>query len=556
MFYRAYGTILAVAMAALPVAVAAQVIPPSEQPGRERERFLQPQAPQALPAGPAMRLPSTVAPKGAEKISLRVRSVRVTGSTVYTATQLEPLYADLVGRRVSLTAIYALAQRITAKYGSDGYVLSRAVIPPQDLDPKGAIIHVQVVEGYIDKVEWPQQVSRYRNFFAEYAAKITAERPANIHTIERYLLLAGDLPGLKFSTALRPSQEPAASVLVVQVAEKPVDANAHIDNRGTPAQGPFEYYGSTTFNNLLGWQEALTFTYAGTVPLQELNYAALNYRQVLNSEGLTFFADFSDVLGEPGTLPLQQLGYRTFGPYGDVGLSYPVIRSREANLTLSGQFFASDNQGDVLGAPFSDDRLRGFRGKAQGDFADAWQGISQAYAIVSQGIEGLGSTQNGNPLASRAVGRVDFTKLEGYLARTQPLPSNFSLYVAAYGQYAFDPLLVPEQCGFGGRYFGRAFDPSQILSDSCVEATAELRYDFRPLSPQMSQAQLYGFTDWGDLYTRAASLGTPAAVNAASIGAGMRLGFFNHVSADLSIAKGVEGPAEGWRFFFVIGASY
>ena len=323
MFYRAYGAILAVAMAALPVAAAAQVIPPSAQPGRERERFLQPQTPQAQPAGPTVTLPSTLAPKGAEKISLHVRIVRVTGSTVYTAAQLEPLYADLVGQRVSLAAIYALAQRITAKYGSDGYVLSRAVIPPQDLDPKGAIIHVQVVEGYIDKVEWPQQVSRYRNFFAEYAAKITAERPANIHTIERYLLLAGDLPGLKFSTALRPSKEPAASVLVVQVAEKSIDANAHIDNRGTPAQGPFEYYGSTTFNNLLGWQEALTFTYAGTVPLQELNYAALNYRQVLNSEGLTFFADFSDVLGEPGTLPLQQLGYRTFGPYGDVGLSYP-----------------------------------------------------------------------------------------------------------------------------------------------------------------------------------------------------------------------------------------
>ena len=210
----------------------------------------------------------------------------------------------------------------------------------------------------------------------------------------------------------------------------------------------------------------------------------------------------------------------------------------------------------MLGGTLSDDRLRGFRGKAQGDFADAWQGINQAYAIVSQGIEGLGSTQNGNPLASRAVGRVDFTKVEGYLARTQSLPSNFSAFVAAYGQYAFDPLLVPEQCGFGGRYFGRAFDPSQVLSDSCVEATAELRYDFRPLSPQMSQAQLYGFTDWGDLYTRAASLGTPAVTNAASIGAGVRLGFFNHVSADLSIAKGIEGPPEGWRFFFIIGASY
>ena len=65
-----------------------------------------------------------------------------------------------------------------------------------------------------------------------------------------------------------------------------IDANAHIDNRGTPARGPFEYLGSATINNLFGQHEALTFTYAGVVPLNELNYAALDYKQVLTSEGL------------------------------------------------------------------------------------------------------------------------------------------------------------------------------------------------------------------------------------------------------------------------------
>jgi hypothetical protein len=95
---------------AVPAVAVAQVIPPSEQPGRERERFLQPQAPLAQPAGPAVTLPSTIAPKGAEKIFLRVRGMRITGSTVYPPEQqLAPLYADLVHKRVPLTEIYALA---------------------------------------------------------------------------------------------------------------------------------------------------------------------------------------------------------------------------------------------------------------------------------------------------------------------------------------------------------------------------------------------------------------------------------------------------------------
>lgn len=541
------------AMLAVPVVADAQVIPPSEQPGRARERFTQPPTPQAQPSGPGITLPSTVAPKGAEKIKIRVRGVRITGSTVYSDEQLSALYADMVGQRVSLAAIYELAQRITAKYGNDGYVLSRAIVPPQQLNPKGAIVRIEVVEGYIEKVEWPERLARYRDFFTSYAAKITAERPANIRTMERYLLLAGDLPGLKFSTSLRPSQHVGASVLVVEITEKPIDANAHIDNRGTSARGPLEYLASATLNNLLGQHEALTLTYAGVIPLKELNYAAANYRQVLTSEGLSVFADASYSWGTPGTVQLEMLQYRTLGPYVDAGLSYPAIRSRERNLTASTLFFASNNESDVLGAPFNNDRLRGVRARIDGDFADTFQGINQVYAIFSQGIEGLGSTQNGNPLASRAAGRVDFTKVEGFASHTQPLVASFSAYVAVYGQYGFTPLLSPEQCGYGGRYFGRAFDPSQVLGDSCIEVIGELRYDVTGVQSLFSQLQLYGFTDYGRLYTQQPAAGTSAVADGASAGVGVRFGR-QYLSADLQVARAIAGPRDDTRFFFIITA--
>lgn len=549
--------VLALALLAvvLPVSARGQAIPPSEQPGRERERFTQPSAPQAQPAGPAVILPSTVAPKGAERVFVRVRAVEITGSTIYSAADLKPLYAAIVGQRVSLAAVYALAQRITAKYGNDGYVLSRAVVPPQQLDPKGAVVHIEVVEGYVERVEWPKELLRYRDFFADYAAKILARRPANVRVIERYLLLAGDLPGLKFSSALRPGKKPGASVLVVQVVERRIDANAHIDNRGTPARGPFEYFAAATINNLTGHHEAVTFTYAGVVPLQELNYAALNYKQVLNSEGLSFFADASDAWGTPGTVQLEELQYRTLGPYGDLGLAYPLIRQREENLTLSGLFYGSNNESDTLGAPFNNDRLRGVRVKADADLADSWQGINQFNVTISEGIDGLGSTANGNPLASRLVGRVDYDKIETTVSRTQALVPPFSAYVSFYGQYAGTPLLVPEQCGFGGRYYGRAFDPSQLLGDSCIEGVGELRYGV-PVQPQqfLQTAQLYGFADFGELYTRDASPGTPAVQPASSAGGGVRLGWLDHLDGDFSVAKAVAGPRDDTRFFFILTA--
>ena len=170
---------------------------------------------------------------------LTVTGVRVTGMTVYREDELAYLWADLVGREVPLQAVYDLAQRITARYGRDGYVLSRAIVPPQNLSRGGAVIQLQVIEGYIDRVVWPANLSRYRNFFSDYEAKIVADRPANIRTLERYLLLLGDLPGFKVTTKLQPSAtQLAASTLVVEVTEKQLDFNARFDNHGSRGAGP------------------------------------------------------------------------------------------------------------------------------------------------------------------------------------------------------------------------------------------------------------------------------------------------------------------------------
>src|SRR5207247_2214786 len=97
--YRLFAVL---AILLLPVTAAAQVIPPSELPGRERERFVEPQAPRAQPGGDTISLPSTVAPQGAERITLTISRVVITGATVYSEADFSPLYADMLGGEVSL----------------------------------------------------------------------------------------------------------------------------------------------------------------------------------------------------------------------------------------------------------------------------------------------------------------------------------------------------------------------------------------------------------------------------------------------------------------------
>jgi hemolysin activation/secretion protein len=542
------------------------VPPPSSQPGRERERFTEQQGPLSQQGGATISLPSTVAPKGAEHIMLHVQGVHITGATVYTPQQLAPLYADLVGQEVTLAAVYALAQKITTKYGNDGYVISRAIVPPQQLNPGGATVEIQVIEGYVDRVEWPHELDKFRDFFSYYTARITAERPSNIHTIERYLLFAGDLPGLKFKNSLKPSSanQGAATLVVEIISFSPVDWNARVDNRGPPSQGPLEFLTSLTANNLLHMHDALTVSYAGPFKTEELKYIYGQYSQVLTAEGLVFFADASDGWGrpnEPSDFQLVAPDYRTQSIVYETGLTYPIIRSREHNLSFTTLVFASDNQGFTPvspdGPPSSLDKLRGARLKVNADWADPFNGINQVNVVGSKGTDGFGSTQNGQMLASRVNGRVDFSKLETTITRVQQLPANFSALLSAYGQLAGTPLLNPELCGYGGRVFGRAFDPSQIVADECVETLGELRFDVptpASMAKQLTQVQLYGFYDHGWLHNLAPDVGTPRNFNAASAGGGLRIGWLDMFTADLSADKAVEGPRNDWRFFFILSA--
>jgi hemolysin activation/secretion protein len=132
------------------------------------------------------------------------------------------------------------------------------------------------------------------------------------------------------------------------------------------------------------------------------------------------------------------------------------------------------------------------------------------------------------------------------------------------------PLLVSELCGYGGRLFGRGFDPSQFVSDSCLEALYELRYDIPIQFQALNQAQLYGFFDKAWLHNLAPVPGTFRSVDAASFGAGLRLGWLNALTADLTVTQVAQGqglvgttalpgllergPRRNTRFFFILSA--
>jgi hemolysin activation/secretion protein len=98
-----------------------------------------------------------------------------------------------------------------------------------------------------------------------YGEKLRASRPLKADDLERYLLLANELPGVTVRSVLEPSANvPGASNLTLVAVEKPVDATFELDNRGTRYVGPWQGYTSVGFNDLLGYNERTAFRYATT----------------------------------------------------------------------------------------------------------------------------------------------------------------------------------------------------------------------------------------------------------------------------------------------------
>ena len=531
-----------------------QVVPPAVDAGQVPGHFKTPTSPKALPGGDTIQLPSTVPPAEAGRMMLSVSRFEIAGSTIYSQAEFAALTEPLLHKAIPLAGVYELAARITALYGKDGYVLSRAIVPPQAFSARGAVVRIEILEGYVDEVVWPEGLKeKYRDFFSDYAARITEERPVNIKTIERYLLLASDLPGLRFSSTFKAAKtHKGASTLFVTVTEKHLSGEASIDNRGSEGRGPWEAQVSATASNLLGRHEEASIKYATAVhSMNQLQFVEGSWKQVLNPEGLTYVFTGSYNTGVPGLPPLEAINYASTGTVFTSMLAYPIIRSRDENLTISGTLFAEDVKSTALSTPFTDDRLRGGRFGLVYDNADTFGGTDLVQLTLSHGIDGLGSTSTDNLLASRAGGHVDFTKVELLATRTQSLARavpGLSLYGAIFGQYTQDPLLVVEQCSYGGKTFGRAFDPSTLTGDNCVTSLAELRYDISVPESAGVGAQLYSFIDHGYVDRNTVSLGTPKEQWASSAGAGLRLNWADHATLGVEGAKEIAGDVElGWR---------
>ncbi|HEX2562220.1 ShlB/FhaC/HecB family hemolysin secretion/activation protein [Phenylobacterium sp.] len=530
---------LVLSIAAAPTAAFAQspsvVVPEGrvdQTPPPPRERLEQ--TPQA---GAATQSLPQVAP-------FTLASVTVEGSSLPPA-QLEAAWRPFVGRTMDGAQLEQLTDAIVAAYERSDVAIYTVVVPGQDF--ADGRVRMQALEGWIEAVQVRGgEGSKAREQAEAYLARIGDERPLRRSTLQRYVSLVRDIPGLRSGMRLMTGADPEAVRLELDIQPRPVQLGLAANNRGTAFLGRTQLSADLYLNSLLQGGDQTRLTYATPTDTERFQYYAASHLAPLNDDGTTVQLSAGHLRTRPAGVPIR--GRATSG---GVVITHPLIRSYDRDLYVSLGLDGIDADNAFLGATFSDERTRALRAAA----AYTWQSdrrLAYAAATGSVGLDAFGA-RTLNP----AITDIDFVKLNARARFTSYVGDRVILRLNAAGQWTDDRLPASEQFALGGEEFGRAYEASIVAGDYGYAGSAELAWRPPGLAPDFASSEAYGFVDGGRIWYRA-RLGFPTVdADLGSVGLGVRAAYRQRFLLELEAAKALSNPLpfldrDDWRGVFAL----
>jgi hemolysin activation/secretion protein len=535
------GVVLFVLVSSLNVSFAVITVPTPNlfDPGRVSRELQGPlfQTPNAVSSLPRPETKPTPAQLQMQKIRFVLTQIILEGNTVFSAADLRPLYSASLNKTISLADLQTIADAITKKYRESGYILSRAILPPQSI--KKGIVRIQIIEGFISNVTISGNPGKVKSLIQKYGEQIQQSKPLDLKVLEHYSLLANDLPGISVKAVLTPSKTmPAGADLNLVVDKQRGAAAVYYDNYGTRYLGPNETTVTGNLYSLFAPGDNNQARVVVSSRTNEMQFGELTHIQPIGTQGMTWTFDANYTQTRPQfTLSAFDIVGRSVQGYTD--WVYPFMRTRAQNLFGHTLLSYQNVNSTILGGPFYQDRFRTMIIGGSYNLLDHWQGINTAALDFEHSFPFFGA--HDHFYQSRPKGQTIYSKLNLSLSRLQGLGGRYSLYVAVHGQYTQNILLSTPQFGFGGPDYGRAYDPSEIVGDKGAAGKVEFRIDTSPERRFLQTVQYYIFYDAGIIWNLD-KVDLPGRQSATSTGVGARFLFIPQLSGNLFIAKPLSRP--------------
>lgn len=431
----------------------------------------------------------------ADHVKFPVKSLLVTGQTLYSEAELLTVTGFRPGEEHSLTELRGMASKISDLYHRNGYFVAQAYLPQQDI--KDGVVKITVLEGRYGNITLHNRTNISDNQINGFLSGLNKGDVIASATLERHLLLLSDLPGIEVKSTLVPGAAPGESDLIVDIDPgRRVTGEVDADNAGNRYTGKYRLGATVNFNEPLGIGDvaslrAMTSGYGlfyarGSYQCQlgkatvGVAYSLLEYR--LGKEFASLDAN--------GTAHIASI-------YG----SYPLIRTRNNNLRAGLAFDYRTYQDRVdLYSTVTNKQAQVLIAGLYGDLRDdlAGGGRSSYSLALTAGNLDIQSSAARDIDAATAKSNGPYSKLGFSAARLQNVTEAISFYAAINGQFAMKNLDVSEKMELGGMYAVRAYPEGEAYADQGYVATLEARLLLPRFSErQPGQIHLIGLVDTG-----------------------------------------------------------
>ncbi|NTU58979.1 MAG: ShlB/FhaC/HecB family hemolysin secretion/activation protein [Chlorobiaceae bacterium] len=465
------------------------------------------------------------APIDENALRVQVRGFKFKGNEgVITEAELKALVADSIGKSVSMGDLQALIEKITSRLKNNGWFLSRAYLPKQDIT--SGIVLIQIEQGKSDgRIQFSRDKdARIRlSVLRSYGEQsVTPGQPLNEQQLERSVLIMNDIPGVNAKASLSPGLSSGTSKVDVAVTEGPlVSGTVSGDNQGNRYTGTWRANAMVAVNDITGYGDKLTVMGTESVRLKQ---GKVTYGFPVFYDGLRGTVSYTAMDYQLGELDIS--GFEGNSQGVEAGLNYPIIRSRIGSVISSLNYGYRELEDLLNGVTYRAKHSRYLSLGMTGDRYDTLLG--SGYFSWSAGMT-AGNLEPVVNLTPIALNSGQYTRFNFSMSRLQRISERSMLSLSWAAQIAAQNLDSSERYSLGGPYGIRAYPVGEASGDQAQLINIDLRYNI-PLEALKGNLQLSGFFDAGQVQIEknrvTANFGTASNLNSYWLqGAGLGLSY-------------------------------
>ena len=458
---------------------------------------------------------------------------------------------EIIGKPKSINELYATALEIEKEFNSKGYPLVRVILPVQELDQEQATIFFKVINGFIEKIDLSKVPKKQLLRTYSYLKPLLNKKSLRLKDMERQLLLASNIAGVKLSSSLTSGTKEGGTKLIIKADHKHISGGINFDNTQSKELGRQQGQARAVISSALGLGETVSLfglsrpTFKGMsgtgieVPIRA---GGVSISVPVGNKGLTAGVSYLESMTRPGG-DVSELGLEANMKSATSTVSYPVIYQRDLALFTRASISWTDevqqtNAGGV-DEDISHDRVTAARVGAS--FNGCGAGCLGIDAEISKGLE-LGSRSNsqvgsGTPL-SRSTASSNFTHFRLNANYTINPYKDFVLRLNGGGQYTLNNLLNSEQTSITGEQRLSGFTSGSISGDESWYMRGQVNKNFK-LSKNLTLSP-YVYTAGGTVYLNQPTATERTATTAKSVGIGLEVSGNDQYFFEKNISARVE----------------